>query len=227
MPEDVCGTILKTLSTYKQLSHLDLDGNTISAAGRHLAESIKSWGPNPPLCLLWLKDCKMPEHVCGDIAKELSICKQLTHLDLSGNTLGNAGCHLVESIVSWGPDPHLQQLGLKDCKMPEDVCDPILKELSAYKQLTQLDLSGNTLGAVGHHLVESIRSWGPDPQLQALWLKDCKMAEDVCGAILKHYQHANNLLILIYQATHLVLQYINLQSSLDPMDMIHHYRSYG
>ena len=185
MPEDVCGALVKGLSTCKQLAHLDLKGNTLGAAGCHLVESIRSWGHDPPLQQLYLEDCKMPEDVCGALVKGLSTCKQLAHLDLKGNTLGAAGCHLVESIRSWGHDPPLQGLYLEDCKMPEDVCGALVKGLSTCKQLTNLSLSGNTLGAAGCHLVESIRSWGHDPPLQQLYLKDCKMPEDVCGALVK------------------------------------------
>ena len=197
MPEDVCGALVKGLSTCKQLAHLDLKGNTLGAAGCHLVESIRSWGHDPPLQQLYLEDCKMPEDVCGALVKGLSTCKQLTDLILSGNTLGAAGCHLVESIRSWGHDPPLQWLGLGDCKIPEDVCGALVKGLSTCKQLAHLHLKGNTLGAAGCHLVESIRSWGHDPPLQQLYLEDCKMPEDVCGALVKGLSTCKQLTDLI------------------------------
>ena len=197
MPEDVCGSLVKGLSTCKQLNFLNLSGNTLGAAGCHLVESITSWGPDPPLQKLSLRDCKMPEDVCGSLVKGLSTCKQITNLDLSGNTLGAAGCHLVESITSWGPDAPLQQLRLEDCKMPEDVCGSLVKGLSTCKQLTNLLLSGNTLDAAGCHLVESITSWGPDPPLQQLSLRDCKMPEDVCGSLVKGLSTCKQLTDLV------------------------------
>ena len=134
-----------SLSSCKQLSHLILGGNTIGKAGRYLAQSITSWGDNPPLQRLDLGYCSIPEQVWPELLQSLSSCKQLSHLILGGNTIGKAGRYLAQSITSWGDNPPLQRLDLRDCSIPEQVWPGLFQSLSSCKQLLSLYLNGNTI----------------------------------------------------------------------------------
>ena len=159
MPQDVSLEVIKSLTACKHLTKLSLSGNTLGAGGCHLADSITSWSPYSSLQQLGLEDCRMPQDASVYIVKSLSGCKHLTHLFLSGNTFGAGGYHLTDSITSWAPYPSLQRLGLRDCMMPQDASVHIVKSLSACEHLTHLFLSGNTLGAGGCHLADSITTW--------------------------------------------------------------------
>ena len=123
--------------------------------------------------------------VTEELLKSLSTCKDLTHLDLGRNTLKTAGHHLVALIRSLEDSSQLQELNIRNCKMPMDICSSMLQALSTCKRLTILDLSKNKLGEAGYHLVQSIRSWGNDPPLQKLYLTDASMTMDIWNNILQ------------------------------------------
>ena len=69
-------------------------------AGRSLAQSITSWGDDPPLQGLHLYRCSIPKQVWAELLQSLSSCKQLSDLDLLYNTIGEAGRYLAQSITS-------------------------------------------------------------------------------------------------------------------------------
>ena len=184
MPQDASVNVVKSLSACKHLTHLVLEGNTLGDGGCHLAVSITTWGPNAPLQELGLTHCKMWHDASVDVVKSLSTCKHLTHLVIEGNTLGDGGCHLADSITTWGLDAPLQVLYLRGCKMPQDASVDIVKSLTVCKHLKELDLSGNTLGDGGHHLEETIRYWGPNPPLQFLGLDNCQIPKGVNASLL-------------------------------------------
>ena len=185
--------LLQSLSSCKQLAHLDLSRNTIGEAGRYLAQSIKSWGDDPHLEALHLNPCSIPEQVWPELLQSLSSCKQLTDLDLSDNTIGEAGRSLAQSITSWGHNPPLRKLDLIECSIPEQVWPELLQSLSSCKQLTDLDLSDNTIGEAGRSLAQSIKSWGDDPPLQKLILSDCSIPEQVWAELLQSLSSCRKL----------------------------------
>ena len=197
IPEQVWPELLPSLSSCKQLTHLKLSRNTIGEAGRHLAQSITSWGDNPPLQKLHLYRCSIPEQVWAELLQSLSSCKQLTDLDLSGNTIGEAGRHLAQSITSWGDDPPLRKLDLRSCSIPEQVWAELLQSLSSCKQLTHLDLLGNTIGEAGRYLTQSITSWGDNPPLRKLDLRSCSIPEQVWAELLQSLSSCRHLRELI------------------------------
>ena len=90
-------------------------------------------------------DCNLPRYLCGPLLKVLSSHRNLSHLDLSGNTLGIHGAHLVNAIKTWGPEPSLQELDLSHCSLPVEVCRPLLSVLGRCRSLTELWLPGNTV----------------------------------------------------------------------------------
>ena len=156
---------------------LDLNiSNTIPVDGRHhLVESITSWGPNPPLKYLQLKNCKVPPEVSCDLFMCLAACIDLADLDLIGNTIGEEGYYLAESIRSWGQNTSLKKLLLCNCKIPGDVCADLVKYLTFCRHLNHLYLPGNNLASARTHLTEVFRSWTP-----RLSVATRKQVENIC-----------------------------------------------
>ena len=179
MQEHVWVEILQSLSCYKQLSHLDLSENNFGEAGHYLAQSITSWGDNPPLKKLFLESSSLTEQVCTELLQSLSSCKQLTHLNLSQNTIGEAGRYLAQFITSWRDNSQVEYLSLHHCSMPEDVWNELLQSLSSCKKLFALNLSGNAIGEAGHHLAKSITSWGDNPPMGYLDLSNCSIPDKI------------------------------------------------
>ena len=200
MTEDVWRPLLHSLSNCSELTHTNLSYNALGVAGRDLSESITSWGNDPKLQEVDLRNCSMPLDVWSEVLKCLSSCRRLTHLKLSSNSLQEAARCLGESIKHWGCETELTHLHLAHCSMQQEVSRDVVKSLSACKSVTSIDLSGNWLGDAGTELTDSIRSWGACPPLQDLWLNDCSL-EQSCNQIftalytcryLKHLSLSNN-----------------------------------
>ena len=63
-----------------------------------LQSAINQWGVRTKAPEnLYLMSCGIPEVQCSQILQSLSKCKQLTHLTLSGNKVGNAGEYLANT----------------------------------------------------------------------------------------------------------------------------------
>ena len=115
IPVDVWSELLWSLSSCKKLSRLDLSHNIIGETGHYLSQTIRSWDDHPPLELLDLSNCSIPEPVWPKLFKYLSSCKQLRRLRVEGNNV--TGC--LSSFLS---DPHpglpsLEYLNLKQTVM--------------------------------------------------------------------------------------------------------------
>ena len=203
IPEDSWPDILKSLATCKHMKVLNLDDNYIAAAGRHLAQSIRSWGDDRPLETLNLSSCSIPKEAWSDILKSLAACKHMKVLDLQHSYMGVAGHTLAESIRSWGDDQQLEELYLWDCSIPEEAWSNILKSLATCKHIEVLDLRGNHIGAAGHDLAESIRSWGDDPPLEILALFNCSIPEEAWPDILKFLATCKHMKVLDLQHSYI------------------------
>ena len=182
---DHCSSVLQSLSTCKHLTYLCLSKNRVGNAGKHLARSIRNWGNNSPLQMLYLSNCGLQEEDCADLLQSLLGCCNLTELNLSENTIGKAARYLVESIRNWRIHPLLQTLYLQNCGLHEDDCAELLQSLLGCCNLMDLDLSGNMIGKTARHLAKSIRNWGVNPPLQNLYLKNCGLHEDDCTYLLQ------------------------------------------
>ena len=193
IPEQVWAELLQSLSSCKLLSSLFLSVTTIGKAGHYLAQSITSWGNNPPLEKLGLRYCSMPEQVWSEVLQSLSSCKQITNMDLSHNSIGEAGRCLAQSITLWGDNPELQELDLCRSSIREQVWSEVLQSLSFCKQLTDLRLSKNTIGEAGHYLTQSITSWGDNPLLKELGLSRCLIPEQVWPELLQSLSTCRHL----------------------------------
>ena len=114
-------------------------------------------------------------------------------MDLSGNKVGTAGKDLAITIKQWGLNPPLQYLYLANCSIPEWHCSTILQSLHLCIHLTDLNMTGNNIGAAGNILAECINQWGCNPALQYLFLGKCSITEKVCGEIMKSLGLCKNL----------------------------------
>ena len=226
LPQKVCTEVLQSLTTCRNLTHLTLNNNTLGESGHHLAQVIRSWGNDPPLKLLGLHNCSLPEQVCAEVLQSLVTCRKLKYLDLTNNTLGESGHHLAQVIRSWGSDPHLQELGLHNCSLPEQVCTEVLQSLATCRNLAYLNLTNNTLGESGHHLAQVIRSWGNDPPLQQLGLGNCSLPEHVCADILQSLSNCRKLEVLLLndntlsQSGHHLVQVIRSWGNDPPLKLL-------
>ena len=183
--EEDCTEMLKYLPLCRHLTDLNLNGNKVGKAGIHIAKCIDNMGLNPPLELLYLRNCSIPSDICGDILKSLSQCKLLALLDLGGHNLGNQGKLLAEIMKNFGSDPGLKRLYLPNCSIQEEDCTEMLKFLPSCKHLISLDLNGNKVGKAGIHITKTIENMGLNPPLELLYLRDCSIPNNICGDILK------------------------------------------
>ena len=87
MPEDACVLLASTMALYKHITQVNLSHNHLGQAGHNLAESIRTWGAQPPLMVLCLNSCSIPADAWHKLLKSLSTCQHLTCLRLSENTL--------------------------------------------------------------------------------------------------------------------------------------------
>ena len=177
--------MLQHLTKYRHLTHLDLSGNKVEKGGQYIAEMIESLKFNSQLQLLYLRDCSIPSHICGEILKCLKKCKQLSHLHLGKNNIGSHGKHLVDLIKNFGEDPPLQQLYLPNCSIPQVECSEMLQHLTKYRHLTHLNLNGNKVENGGLYIIKLIENLQLDSQMQLLYLRDCSIPSHICGEILK------------------------------------------
>ena len=135
---------------------------------------------------------------CQILRKSLSRCKQLTHLTLSGNKVGNAGEDIAKSIQQWEPDPPLESLHLDNCSIPEKHCSTIFQSLHPCIHLKELNMDGNTIGATGNFLAESTSQWGCNSSLQILSLEKCSITEDICSKIMNSLRNMQKAKISLF-----------------------------
>ena len=188
--EDDCAELLQSLLGCVNLDEINLSGNTIGKAVKHLVEAIHKLSSYGKLEELYLSDCSFPEDQCAAILKSLSLCKQLTCLDLSNNRIRNAGKDLADSIKQWGVNPPLQVLDLGNCGLNEDDCAELLQSLLACGNLEEINLSGNAIGKASTYLIEIIRN---SRHLQKLYLKKSSIPEQYWSEIFNSLGTCNNL----------------------------------
>ena len=196
IPEGECTEMLKCLTKYRHLTHLNLSGNRVGKTAIHIVEIVENAELHSPLQLLYLRDCSIPSNTMQEILESLKKCQQLTHFDLGGHNLENDGVHLVEFIKSFGVDPSLQQLHLQNCSIQEKDCTKMLQYLSEFRHVTHLNLNGNLLGKAGIHIVEIMKRAGIDSPLQLLYLGDCSIPTDTLREILKSLKKCKQLTCL-------------------------------
>ena len=126
--------ICEQLSQLSNIEHCDLSGNDLGDAVSILAESIKSWGMNSSLTMLYLEHCNITADSCSKLLGALGVCTNLFHLDLSNNTIGGA----FDSLISKPIYPQLMNLRLKNTSLTSgdiQTIDCLIKE----NKMPQLD----------------------------------------------------------------------------------------
>ena len=229
LPTTASLKFVQSLSKCKHLTILNLSGNILREVGHELVQSIRSWGNDPPLQQLSLHSCSLPVHAAVELAKSLSTCRKLTHLDLGRNNLGEAGNHLVMSIRSWGNKSSLRELYLYNCLIPMNACIELVQALSRSKHFTHLDIGENFLVEAGFHLAVLIRSWENDPPLKELHLYDCLMPVDACTELVQWLSKCRGLTYLelgknfLGKAGHELAQTISCWGGKPPLQQLHLY----
>ena len=179
LSEEKCSILGRELQHLVHLRVLNLSNIPLKVEGtRHLAESIGSWGRNPPLQELKLGDCQMQES--GTLAEALASCKKLKVLNLNNNDMSSAGVKLGQAMKSWrGQEQKSEKLPLEDlrlngCGIKE--CEEIMEALEFCSGIHHLDLSHNHLGTDGSRcLARSVSSWGKDNSLGLVSLNSCEL----------------------------------------------------
>ena len=87
LPATASLELLQSLSTCRHLTELNLGENDLNEAGHQLAQSIRSWGDDPPLQELYLSKCSLPATASLELVQSLSTCRHLTELNLGENDL--------------------------------------------------------------------------------------------------------------------------------------------
>ena len=85
LPATASLELVQSLSTCRHLTELNLGENDLNEAGHQLAQSIRSWGDDPPLQELYLSKCLLPATASLELVQSLSTCRHLTVLDLEDN----------------------------------------------------------------------------------------------------------------------------------------------
>ena len=155
-------------------------------------------GPDPPLEGLHLENCSIPEDDCRAVVNSLQACRNLKGLNLSGNTVGEAGKDIVEIIRNLRSSSQLESLYLKNCSIPDDIWVNLLKSLTVCNNIAYLDFSGHNFTGARTHLVAIIKNLAKDSHLMGLYLQNCSIPEEASSDILKALSPCRNLIQLCY-----------------------------
>ena len=165
LSEKLCITLCQQLQHLPCLKYLNLSENTIGSEGaEHLAESMTSWGPDPPLKQLNLSRCSIEGSGAEKLIKSLQFCRRLEEIHMDYNRIGSTGAKkLAASIISWGSDNALFRLSLEYCSIDTSGCIPLMEALTSCKHLYCVDVPNNRIGgtfeALNPHLDYTELCW--------------------------------------------------------------------
>ncbi|KAM9431928.1 ribonuclease inhibitor-like [Clarias gariepinus] len=149
--EAACRFLTEVLGTNPLLqTELDLSGKISGDSGvKQLSVLLKE--PHCRTETLRLSKSGITERGCTDLISALtSNPSHLTELDLSENTLGNAGVKQISTLLK-SSSCKLQKLVLSDCSITGEGYTALVKALKSKRSshLTELDLRGNDPGTSG------------------------------------------------------------------------------
>ncbi|TKC40681.1 hypothetical protein EI555_007946, partial [Monodon monoceros] len=141
-----------------------------------------------------LGNCGLTATDCQDLASALTKNQSLTHLYLSGNSLGSEGMNLLCRAVKL-PNCGLQRLILNACNLDVAGCGFLAFALMGNRHLTHLSLSMNPLEDDGMNLLCEVMM-EPSCLLQDLELVKCRLTAACCknlSYVITRSQHLKSL----------------------------------
>ncbi|XP_069089620.1 NACHT, LRR and PYD domains-containing protein 12-like isoform X2 [Pleurodeles waltl] len=129
---------------------------------------------------LRIKNCRLSDLCCQDLALVLAAQTSLKELDLSQNSLQvRRLAWLVEGLAR--PTQELQKLTLEGCSLCPDCCKE-LSVLLAHPSLRELNICENPMGDSGIGWICTTLKH-PNCKLQTLLLKNCQLTSDACSSL--------------------------------------------
>ncbi|XP_015980970.1 NACHT, LRR and PYD domains-containing protein 3 isoform X3 [Rousettus aegyptiacus] len=122
--------------------------------------------------------CYAPSSFCQGLLSVLSTNQSLTELNLSDNTLGDAGMKVLCEMLQ-NPGCRIQRLRLRRCCLSHRCCFYISSTLSSNQTLVELDLSHNSLADCGVRLL-CVGLRHVFCNLRKLWLVNCCLTSACC-----------------------------------------------
>ncbi|XP_072463815.1 NACHT, LRR and PYD domains-containing protein 14-like isoform X2 [Notamacropus eugenii] len=177
LTDDSCQDLSAALTSSRNLTRLCLAHNNLHDEGvKILSTALKL--PECPLQRLTLWSCGLTSVGCQDLSAALLSNKNLTHLDLGENELGDEGVKLLCAALRQ-PQCNLQALDILVCFLTEACCRDLSDMLILNQNLRSLNLGHNALKDEGVKLLcEALRH--PDCHLQRLGLERCQLSAACC-----------------------------------------------
>ena len=151
-----CSDMCRQLQSLRHLEILDLSENPIGSTGaEHLAASIRSWGPNPPLRKLYLYNCRI-DAACTALMEALATCRGLDGLYIGGNTVGGTFQALAPHLVY----PQLDVLYMYDTSLSGEDLQVLASIVNnnGMPQLEDLLIGYNKVKEIGSS-IRNTRDW--------------------------------------------------------------------
>ncbi|KAL6048362.1 hypothetical protein STEG23_000055, partial [Scotinomys teguina] len=142
-----CQDLALALSSNHSLTRLYIGENALGDSGvQILCEKIKH--PQCNLQKLGLVNSGLSSACCSALTSVLKASRNLTHLYLRNNALGDAGLKLLCEGLQ---HPHctLQMLELDNCSLTSHCCWNLATMLTHNQSLRKLNLGNNDLGDLG------------------------------------------------------------------------------
>ncbi|XP_043852217.1 NACHT, LRR and PYD domains-containing protein 3-like [Dromiciops gliroides] len=177
LTDTCCQDLSSTLIQNQNLLHLDLAGNALKDDGvKLLCEALKH--PHCQLQILVLWKCHLTSVSCEYLSFALISNQNLTHLDLSGNDLGDNGIMLLCEALG-NQYCSINSLQLRSCGLTSSGCQDLSTALKKNRSVTHLNLADNALGNHGVTLLCEALGY-PNCLLQELKLQGCSFSEACC-----------------------------------------------
>ena len=141
LADDMVLEALLGLPICNSLTELDFGGTKLGCNAKHI-RLLMELGK---IKQLLLPNCQIPATALDHLLPALSLCKELTHLNLSGNNLEAHGFDLTKVVIAWGDKSTLREVNLSHCAMTTKACTSLLFALGNSKFLTKLILTDNVV----------------------------------------------------------------------------------